>query len=322
MISKKMKFVAACAALSCGAVGTVYAGAKGYAHSQVALTVFNVTAGRIADAADFTTITPSNTSGASGDLASVGVGPTATSNLAGVDTVLACEGPGCGAIAENTFSQILPLGTHFSRGDTGPGPASGGSIITGLPGATVPAQVSVLAETQLNVSDTGASSANGNNNTGFSFTMQGAQEFRFDVVATTETESLLHPNTTGNASGSGTWSITVTNDDTGVVIFSWSPDGGLNAGDATGGTEIADTIDLTFGSAINIPGTTGLLVNAGSAMASTGVLAANVNYSLAITQTAQTAATAVKNQVPEPSTIALLGMGLLGLGAARGRKRT
>jgi len=311
-VMKKTKIAAACAValgLGLGAAGNAQAGAYTFAHSIVELTVFNLTAGRIADAGDFTTLSILDQSGALANIGSV-PGIAATSSLTTPDTLLACQGVTCGGIAENDWSQIK-VG-HFGRADT----VGTGAIITGLVNP-IPASVGVLSEIAFDHTDIGTTSSNASDTTTFAFTVADPTDFRFDLSATTETESLLHTNAAvppSTVGSNGTWTVSIF-DDNNNPIFDWSPN--KAAGGISGGTELSDNIDLTFSSTTAIPDGigTGLLTDSGLASASISLAAGQYNFT--INQTSQSSAIAVK--VPEPAVIGLLGIGLLGMTAFRRR---
>lgn len=299
---KKIKLATAgivsSALLAFGAVSNVQAGAYTYSHGDVTLSVFNVTAGRTVDVSDFTSLTPRNTSSASADIASV-PGTTNTSSLISADTLLACQG-NCG-MGENNFTQVNA--GQYARSDTG----ASGSLITGLPNP-VPANVDVLSEIRFTSSDLGATSANANNNTGFTFDLTTGITVRFDLSAITETQSFLSADAVTPPSivgSSHTWELTLLQGNT--TICNWSPDG--QAGGISGCTENSDNIDLTFGSTVSTPGAdTGLITHTGSASAQIFLPAGSYTFRLA-----QFTSADATLRVPEPTTLALLGMGLLGL---------
>lgn len=299
---KKIKLATAgivsSALLAFGAVSNVQAGAYTYAHGDVTLSVFNVTASRTVDVSDFTSLTPGNTSSAQADLNSV-AGTSNTSSLVSADTFLACQG-NCG-MGENNFTQVNA--GQYARSDTG----ASGSLINGLP-QPVPANVDVLSEIRLNTSDIAGTSANSNNNTGFTFTLGTGITVRFDLSAITETQSSLGADSVAPPSivgSSHTWELTLLQGNT--TICNWSPDG--QSGGITGCTELNDSIDLTFGSTVSTPGAdTGLLTHAGTAQAE--IFLAPGSYTFRLAQFTSANATLA---VPEPTTLALLGMGLLGL---------
>lgn len=309
-ISKRIAITTASALssalLTMGIASNAQAVAYTYSYGDVTLSVFNVTAGRLVDVTDFTSITPQNTSSAQADVNSI-AGTSNTSSLISADTLLACQGD-CG-ILENTFTQVNS--GQFARSDTG----ASGSLITGLPQPT-PANVDVMSEIRLDSNDIAGTSANSNNNTGFTFDLAEGVTVRFDLLANTFTQSFLDASAISPPSivgSSHTWELTLLQG--GNTICNWSPDG--QGGGISGCNELSDNIDLTFGSTVSTPGAnTGLISNSGSASAE--IFLAPGSYTFRLAQFTSANAT-LQNEIPEPASLALLGIGLLGMFSFRQR---
>lgn len=311
-ISRKTAINTAVSALSgvlltVGAASNAYADAYTFSYGLVNLSIYNVTANRIADVSDFTNLTASNTSAANADVLSI-AGVANNSSLTSADVAPTYQG----AVFVNNDSTQYTTGLHFARSDT----SATGAAITGT-GNPIPASVGVWSEILLNNNDMAASSANANNNTGFTFSLDTGSTFRFDLTASTFTQSFLTADAIVPPSIVGTnhtWELTLLQGNT--TICNWSPDG--QTGGITGCTELNDSIDLTFGSTVSTPGAnTGLISNSGSAQAVISL--GPGSYTFRLTQTTSANAT-LQHAVPEPETLFLLGIGLLGMFTAGDRK--
>ncbi len=196
--------------------------------------------------------------------------------------------------------------------------ALGASNLTGSPIAgLVPGNALATAQTASLSQITGNGYANSSANlildTQFTFTL--ANDLTQGI--TVDFDTIVHllaylDSANGSAHGGTSWNInlSVLN---GPTVFNWSPDG--TAGGITGGTEIADSCNMNASRTVLQAGQTGYDCT-GREAATSVALTAGTQYQLSISHNTLSDVTVV----PEPDTIAVMGLGLLGLGLVSRRK--
>ena len=318
-----LKLIPAAAALAmlCAA-GSAQAGAYGYSYNNIFGLVIAVPTGQIT-VANSTTISRS------------------TATLNGVSVIQGGSGSldapraNVGAVTkgQNDFTQQGPSG-DYSRGDA--------QIVStqfpSFPAGSTSTQVVNVAEAHLD-GPAGTADASGRNGstTGFSVDFivgSPTATLSFDFLASPFMQVFLQ-STVGQLS-TATANLVVTftiTDAAGLTVFNWAPDGVL--GSIFGGTENADGANLNTSLATNFltrgnlftydpsgcgtPAGTGVGTACGSNFSSVSNALTAGNYTL--TLNAVESVDLVKQAAtPEPGTLALLGLGLAGLGYARRRK--
>lgn len=222
---------------------------------------------------------------------------------------------GSGVFGENDYSHHSVQTVTVARGDT---------LLTGSPLADTPIPVGATADSLAEVQLGGAGDGSSQSNLGlvatFSFTpnASGVLGVSFDADMWLKAFLTTDMGLGTTAQASSGWSIELAQG--GTTLFSWTPDGVLGSG-IQGGTENADSCDLTRTAAAQIPGQNVTVSCSGGFEAfTTNPLLAGTLYTLNLRHTTEADATAVA-AVPEPGVVALLGIGLLGMGIGTRRNR-
>ena len=229
---------------------------------------------------------------------------------------------GTAVLGENTFSLLGPSANQYAVADSVINTAQ---LVDGVPTST-----NQTAQSELQVTGTASSNAEIQSNTGFTlaFTVSGgagstfALSFNADPYLRAAITSLGFLN--GNAQANLNTSFTLTQDLTGNQVR-WTPQGtaGNDCSSSIVGvtcSETADAIDLNANSGVSSNGSNDEKF-AGAVLGAFGFNASGLSdgdYTLVLN--ANTSTNIRLTTVPEPSIIALLGIGLLGMGFSATRK--
>lgn len=211
------------------------------------------------------------------------------------------------ALPENNFSPFgsaPPVPGTFGYADQN---LSGSSITVGATPAG--ATASTRADASLAVNGMASGNSDVGTSTTFSFTLGVADSMTIEFDATPFTQAYASngssPNTNANARLS--WSINIVDMTTGMTVFAFAPNE-LNA---------FSNVSRTDG----FPGTTTYNPGTMAFSASTGILSTDSTYQITIQHNTLANALQQTQAVPEPATLAIFGIGLLGITALKRRRR-
>jgi PEP-CTERM motif len=304
---QKMQVVAVAAAL--GVAGGAQAGVIGQSVLELSGLVFTSGGSPIVLGTQINGLVFSDSTDITATLNGVSSTTSINTNIfAPLDALQQCVG-NCGGFGQNDYTHHVAQTVNVARGDTF---LNNAPIIN--PVQPVGANARSLAEVQV-----GGGSGSTQSNLGllstFTFTAlnNGPIGISFNADMYLIAAITANLNIGSNAQASSTWDIDLRNVTTGARVFRWAPDGILNA--AAG--EISDPCALNDTIAAQIPGTSVVSTCVGAFSAQTNNLVAGNVYTLNIRHNTLADATAV----PEPESLGLLGIGLLGLVAGLRRRK-
>lgn len=305
--------------------GAAQAGVQAQSIMQLDNFLLKDSAGGVLDASDFGALLFTSTADIKATLGATSLVDQGSSD-SGTPINLLAATVGVPALADNTFP-VFPIpvtaGNNFAAADQN----EIGSPITGLAVGT-PAKVEAASYVSLDGAGDGTAASNNGLNASFIFTVNGATAvtLEFDALAYLEAHSAPGELFPANASADYKLEFVLENLDANSIVMNWAPDGTINSGGASalGVTENFDPFSLNASRSRNAPfnGTSFVgaalgTKNSGFFSATTGVLTAGTAYQLTIRM--NTLADA--SRIPEPATLALLGIGLVGMGMGMSRRR-
>ena len=291
--------------------GVMSAPAHAYvmASAVVKMTDFSIknSAGTILDASDFSYLTFTSSAYQSVNLNGVKLYNAGSSSDSPIDFAPLCVGAACSPITpNNTFPKLAapPASGNYVAADQ----QEFGAPIANLQGFPLGATVASGAYVGLDSGASAAGSADSNNNLNSSYTFSLAKDggitFDFDVDAYLQVAVTQDEKRPAFATASYGMSFTIINLSAGGgTVWSWTPD-------LFGNNDKTLSLNAPLPVDLEISRNTGGPKHFSS---TTGALAAGTLYQLSLRINTDSDG----QHIPEPAVLSLLGLGLLGLGAAR-----
>ena len=322
---QKLALTAAVAG-ACGVGMAGNANADALAQALLNITNFTITngaGGAPLAVTDFSQLsfldTLTNTSILNGTPGTTGIMQGSTLSLS-VDAPQSCIGA-CTA-PENTFASVpTPPTATYARSD---------SLLTGQPISGTPAPVganaSAIAITSLNTDGQGGSASDILLTSGFTFvTTHDISQAGFTFDANTFLQAWTAAGTTSpTGAGAGIkWELSLVDAATGDTLIDWIPNGNTTTGTQVGLNVTAEGCNLNVNASATFNQPSPPTQNCTGAFAATSnvVLLAGHQYTFTIDHHVASQATEVTTRVPEPGTLALLSVGLLGFGWVSRKRR-